>query len=32
LAKQFFEAHGGKIELISEQGEGTLVTVELPRG
>jgi signal transduction histidine kinase len=32
LAKQFVEAHGGRIEMISEQGEGTLVTVELPRG
>jgi signal transduction histidine kinase len=31
LAKQFVEAHGGRIELISEPGEGTLVTVELPR-
>ncbi|MGK6355476.1 ATP-binding protein [Sphingomonas sp. DT-207] len=31
LAKQFVEAHGGRIELISEPGEGTLVRVELPR-
>jgi signal transduction histidine kinase len=31
LAKQFVEAHGGRIDLISEPGEGTLVTVELPR-
>ncbi len=31
LAKRFVEAHGGKIQLISEPGEGTLVTVELPR-
>jgi len=31
LAKQFVEAHGGRIEMISEPGEGTLVTVELPR-
>jgi signal transduction histidine kinase len=31
LARQFVEAHGGRIELISEPGEGTLVTVELPR-
>jgi signal transduction histidine kinase len=32
IAKQFVEAHNGRIELISEPGEGTLVTVELPRG
>lgn len=31
LAKQFVEAHGGRIEMLSEPGEGTLVTVELPR-
>ena len=31
LARQFVEAHRGRIELISEPGEGTLVTVELPR-
>ncbi|MDQ0250625.1 signal transduction histidine kinase [Sphingomonas kyeonggiensis] len=31
LAKQFVDAHRGRIELISEPGEGTLVTVELPR-
>ncbi len=31
LAKQFVEAHGGTIELVSEPGAGTLITVEVPR-
>nr|WP_261295447.1 PAS domain-containing sensor histidine kinase [Sphingomonas hylomeconis] len=31
LAKQFVEAHGGTIDLVSEPGEGTLITVEVPR-
>lgn len=31
LAKQFVEAHGGHISLVSEVGAGTLVKVELPR-
>ncbi|GAA4773663.1 PAS domain-containing sensor histidine kinase [Stakelama sediminis] len=32
LAKRFVEAHGGSIDLITEPGEGTLITIELPRG
>jgi signal transduction histidine kinase len=31
LAKQFVEAHGGSIELQSRLGEGTSVTIHLPR-
>ena len=31
LAKQFVEAHGGTIELQSQVGEGTSVTIRLPR-
>ena len=32
LARQLIEAHGGKLALISEPGEGTVFTIELPRG
>jgi signal transduction histidine kinase len=32
LARQFIEAHGGSLTLMSERGQGTAVTVELPRG
>lgn len=31
LSRQFVEAHGGEVELVSEQGEGTTVTITLPR-
>jgi signal transduction histidine kinase len=31
LARQFIEAHGGRVELLSEPGEGTTVTFRLPR-
>lgn len=31
LTRQFVEAHGGKIKLASALGEGTSVTIELPR-
>ncbi|HEX8667718.1 MAG TPA: ATP-binding protein [Allosphingosinicella sp.] len=31
LARQFVEAHGGKVELVSELGEGTTVILRLPR-
>jgi signal transduction histidine kinase len=31
LARQFVEAHGGKVELVSEPGEGTTVILRLPR-
>ncbi|HEX8534449.1 MAG TPA: ATP-binding protein [Allosphingosinicella sp.] len=31
LARQFVEAHGGTISLISEVGVGTTVTIRLPR-
>ena len=31
LAQQFVEAHGGTVELLSEPGAGTTVTLRLPR-
>lgn len=31
LARQFVEAHGGTVEMVSEPGEGTTVTLRLPR-
>jgi signal transduction histidine kinase len=32
LTQQFIEAHGGSVELESKKGEGTLVTLTIPRG
>ncbi len=32
LTRQFIEAHGGKVELESEKGKGTTVTITIPRG
>ncbi|WP_418605397.1 sensor histidine kinase [Georgenia sp. SUBG003] len=32
ISRQLVEAHGGRIELTSELGEGTTVDVHLPRG
>jgi signal transduction histidine kinase len=32
LAKRFVVAHGGSIEMVSEPGQGTMVTIILPRG
>ena len=32
LTRQFIEAHGGSVELESEQGKGTGVTLTIPRG
>lgn len=32
LARQLVEAHGGRLSLVSEPGQGTMFTMELPRG
>ena len=32
LTRQFIEAHGGKVEIQSEKGKGTSVTLTIPRG
>lgn len=32
LARQLAGAHGGTMEVVSEQGQGTLVRISLPRG
>jgi signal transduction histidine kinase len=32
LTQQFIEAHGGTVELESETGKGTTVTIAIPRG
>ena len=31
LTRQFVEAHGGTVDLQSRKGEGTVVTIALPR-
>ena len=31
LTRQFVEAHGGKVDLVSAKGKGTTVTLNLPR-
>ncbi len=32
LVRQFIEAHGGSVSLVSEPGQGTAVSIDLPRG
>jgi len=32
LVRQFVEAHGGTVGLVSEPGQGTIVTIDLPSG
>nr|WP_250890840.1 PAS domain-containing sensor histidine kinase [Sphingobium nicotianae] len=32
LVRQFVEAHEGSVSLVSQPGEGTIVTIDLPRG
>ena len=32
LTRQFIEAHGGTVELTSDKGKGTTVTLTIPRG
>jgi signal transduction histidine kinase len=32
LARQFVQAHGGTLELVSQKGQGTMILIELPRG
>ena len=32
LTRQFIEAHGGTVELESQKGKGTTVTLTIPRG
>ncbi|QGP78404.1 sensor histidine kinase [Sphingobium sp. CAP-1] len=32
LARQLAEAHGGSLNLVSRPGQGTMATIELPRG
>lgn len=32
LVKQFVEAHDGTVALVSQLGQGTIITIDLPRG
>jgi signal transduction histidine kinase len=32
LTRQFIEAHGGTVELVSKKSKGTTVTLTVPRG
>jgi signal transduction histidine kinase len=32
IAKEIMDSHGGGLDVKSSQGEGTIVTVTLPRG
>jgi signal transduction histidine kinase len=32
LTRQFIEAHGGRVDIQSEKGKGTIVTLTVPRG
>jgi len=32
LARQLVQAHGGSLQLVSKEGQGTMILIELPRG